>query len=130
MRRRQADPVGDRRLRAAIRPGPGSGPPLVVCNGIGTPLEALEPVTGVLDPAIEVVRFDVPGVGGSPAPRLPYTIQCLARLMAALPPDPRLHVYPDGHLGLLTRAAELAPVVSDLLLSVEPGARRAVQYVT
>ena len=50
-----------------------------------------------------------------------------ARLMAALLPDARLHVYPDGHLGLLTRAAELAPVVSDFLLAVEPGARRAVQ---
>ena len=49
------------------------------------------------------------------------------RLMAALLPDARLHVYPDGHLGLLTRAAELAPVVSDFLLAVEPGAGRAVQ---
>jgi hypothetical protein len=47
------------------------------------------------------------------------------RLRAAI--QPRRHVYPDGHLGLLTRAAELAPVVSDFLLSVEPGARRAVQ---
>ncbi len=101
-------PVGDRRLRAAIRPGTGGGPPLVVCNGIGTALEALEPFTSVLDPAIEVVRFDVPGVGGSPAPRLPYTIQCLARLAAQMLGEP-------------------APVVSDFLLSVEPGARRAVQ---
>ena len=48
------------------------------------PLEALAPFTSVLDPAIEVVRFDVPGVGGSPAPRLPYTIQCLARLAARM----------------------------------------------
>jgi poly(3-hydroxyalkanoate) depolymerase len=276
MRRRQADrvttvTVGDRRLRVAIRPGTGGGPPLLMCNGIGTPLEALAPFTSALDPAIEVVRFDVPGVGGSPVPRLPYTIQCLARLaarmlgelgydrfdtlgiswggglaqqlalqyprrcrrlvlaatstgslmiparprvlrhlssprrhrdpahaartiyggalrhhpelaepitlapprpvsrrgyfyqltasagwtslpvlrlirqptlilagdddpiiplanarlMAALLPGARLHVYPDGHLGLLTRAAELAPVVSDFLLTVEPahGAR-------
>ena len=281
MRGRQADrvtmvTVGDRRLRVAIRPGTGGGPPLLVCNGIGTPLEALAPFTSVLDPAIEVVRFDVPGVGGSPVPRLPYTVHCLARLaarmlgelgydrfdafgiswggglaqqialqhprrcrrlvlaatstgslmipasprvlrhlssprrhrdpahaariagaiyggalrdhpelaepitlalprpvsrrgylyqltasagwtslpvlrlirqptlilagdddpiiplanarlMAALLPDARLHVYPDGHLGLLTRAAELAPVVSDFLLAVEPGAGRAVQ---
>ena len=62
--------VGDRRLRAAIRHGTGGGPPLLMCNGIGTPLEALEPFASVLDPAIEVVRFDVPGVGGSPVPRL------------------------------------------------------------
>ena len=42
MRGRQADrvtmvTVGDRRLRVAIRPGTGGGPPLVMCNGIGTP---------------------------------------------------------------------------------------------
>jgi poly(3-hydroxyalkanoate) depolymerase len=281
MRRRPADrvttvTVGGRQLRVAIRDGNGGGPPLLVCNGIGTPLEALAPFTSVLNPAIEVVRFDVPGVGGSPVPRLPYSIPCLARLagqllselgydrfdtlgiswggglaqqlalqfprrcrrlvlaatstgsvmiparprvlwhlasprrhrdpahaaqiagtiyggalrthpelaepitlapprpvsrrgylyqltasagwtslpvlrlirqpalilageddpiiplanarmMAALLPDARLHVYPDGHLGLLTRAAELAPVVSDFLLAVEPGAPRAVQ---
>ncbi len=268
--------VGSQRLRVAIRPGTGSGLPLLACNGIGTPLEALAPFTDALDPAIEVVRFDVPGVGGSPPPRLPYTIPRLARLahrmlgelgygrfdvlgiswggalaqqlamqyprrcrrlvlastatgslmvpasprvlmhlssprrhrdpahaariagdiyggtlrrrpelaelitrahasplsprgylyqlaagagwtslpwlplirqaalilagdddpiiplanariMAALLPDARLRVYPDGHLGLLTRAAELAPVVSDFLLMVEPASRRAVQ---
>jgi poly(3-hydroxyalkanoate) depolymerase len=268
--------VGGRRLRVAIRPGTGGGPPLLVCNGIGTPLEALAPFTGALDPAIEVVRFDVPGVGGSPPPRLPYPVPWLARLagrmlgelgyrrfdvlgvswggglaqqlavqyprrcrrlvlaatstgslmiparprvllhlssprrhrdpahaariagviyggtlrrepemarlitrasaapvsrrgylyqlaasagwtslpwlrlirqpalilagdddpviplanarlMAALLPSARLHVYSDGHLGLLVRAAELAPVVSDFLLAVEPGTRRAVQ---
>jgi poly(3-hydroxyalkanoate) depolymerase len=72
--------VGGRRLRVAIRPGTGTGPPLLACNGIGTPLEALAPFTKVLDPAIEVVRFDVPGVGGSPAPRLPYSVPWLARL--------------------------------------------------
>jgi poly(3-hydroxyalkanoate) depolymerase len=268
--------VGGRRLRVAVRPGTGDGPPLLVCNGIGTPLEALAPFTGVLDPAIEVVRFDVPGAGGSPAPQLPYSVPSLARLvtrmlgelgydrfdvlgiswggglaqqlavqnprrcrrlvlaatstgclmipasprvllhlssprrhrdpahaariaadiyggafrrepalaepvtrayaapvsrrgylyqlmatagwtslpwlpfvrqpalilagdddpiiplanariMAALLPAARLHVYPDGHLGLLVRAAELAPLVSDFLLAVEPGPQRAFQ---
>jgi poly(3-hydroxyalkanoate) depolymerase len=261
--------VDGRGLRVAVRPGTSSVP-LLVCNGIGTPLEALAPFTGALDPAITVVRFDVPGVGGSPAPRLPYTVPRLAalagrmmdelgygrfdvlgiswggglaqqlalqnprrcrrlvlaatstgslmvparprvllhlasprrhrdpahaariagtiyggalrrdpelatplaaathaapasrrgylyqlaasaawtslpwlrfvrqptlilagdddpiiplvnaRLMATLLPDARLRVYPDGHLGLLTRVAELAPLVSDFLLAVEP----------
>jgi poly(3-hydroxyalkanoate) depolymerase len=263
--------VGGQRLRVAVRPGSGGSPPLLVCNGIGTPLEALAPFTGALDPAITVVRFDVPGTGGSPPTLLPYSVPWLAwlagtmltelgygrfdvlgiswggglaqqlamqyprrcrrlvlvatstgslmiparpavllhlssprrhrdpahaariageiyggalrrqpelaapmtqsypepasrrgylyqllasaawtslpwlrfirqpalilagdddpiiplpnaRLMAALLPGARLHVYPDGHLGLLTRAAELAPVVSDFLLAVEPGA--------
>ena len=76
--------IGDRRVRAAIRRGTGGGPPLLVCNGIGTPLEALAPFTSVLDPAIEVVRFDVPGIGGSPVPRLPYTVPGLAWLAAAM----------------------------------------------
>lgn len=76
--------VGGHRLRVAIRPGTGDGPPLLACNGIGTPLEALAPFTGALDPAITVVRFDVPGVGGSPAPRLPYSVPWLARLAAAM----------------------------------------------
>lgn len=272
--------VEGRRLRVAIRRGTGDGPPLLVCNGIGTPLEALAPFTGALDAAITVVRFDVPGTGGSPVPALPYSVPRLAwlagrmmselgygrfdvlgiswggglaqqlalryprrcrrlvlvatstgalmiparpnvllhlssprrhrdpahaariagdiyggslrrepglagpvalsypwqasprgylyqllaaacwtslpwlrlirqptlilagdddpivplanaRLMAALLPAARLHVYPDGHLGLLTRAAELAPLVSDFLLAngppVEPGAGHAVQ---
>jgi poly(3-hydroxyalkanoate) depolymerase len=72
--------VDGRRLRVAIRRGTGGGPPLLVCNGIGTALEALAPFTGALDRAITVVRFDVPGAGGSPAPALPYSVPWLARL--------------------------------------------------
>jgi hypothetical protein len=30
-------------------------------------------------------------------------------------PHSRLHVFDDGHLGLVTRAAELGPVVADFL---------------
>ena len=76
--------VAGHRLRVAIRPGAGDGPPLLVCNGIGTPLEALAPFTSALDPAVEVVRFDVPGTGGSPAPRLPYSVPWLARLAGTM----------------------------------------------
>jgi poly(3-hydroxyalkanoate) depolymerase len=268
--------VGGQRLRVAVRPGTRGGPPLLVCNGIGTPLEALAPFTTRLDPAITVIRFDVPGTGGSPPTRLPYSLPWLARLsgqlmtklghdrfdvlgiswggglaqqialtyprrcrrlvltatatgslmiparprvllhlssprrhrdpahalriageiyggtlrrrpelaatitnsypgpasrrgylyqllasagwtslpwlrlvrqptlilagdddpiiplvnariMAALLRAARLHVYPDGHLGLLTRASELAPLVSEFLLAIEPDPPRAVQ---
>ena len=38
-----------------------------------------------------------------------------ARIMARLLPERAAHTYPDGHLGLLTRAEELAPVVADFL---------------
>ena len=70
--------VGGQRLRVAVRHGTGGTPPLLVCNGIGTPLEALAPFTGALDPAITAVRFDVPGTGASPPTRLPYSVPWLA----------------------------------------------------
>jgi hypothetical protein len=35
--------------------------------------------------------------------------------MRALIPAARLHVYHGGHLGLVTEAATLAPVVEDFL---------------
>ena len=38
-----------------------------------------------------------------------------ARLMHRLVRDSRLHVYPGGHLGLITEAATLAPVVDGFL---------------
>ena len=38
-----------------------------------------------------------------------------ARLMDWLIPDSQLHVYHGGHLGLVTEAAELAPVVDTFL---------------
>ena len=68
----------------AVRPGDGTRTPLVLANGIGASLEVLQPLVDHLDPAIEVVRFDVPGVGGSPLPRLPYRLPGLARLLARL----------------------------------------------
>ena len=74
--------VWGRRLRVATRPG--SGRPLVLCNGIGAGLDLLQPFVDALDPAIPVVRFDVPGVGGSALPRLPYTFASLAALLGRL----------------------------------------------
>ena len=38
-----------------------------------------------------------------------------ARIMGRLLPDAWLHVYHGGHLGLLTEAAELAPVIDRFL---------------
>jgi poly(3-hydroxyalkanoate) depolymerase len=76
--------VGDQQLRVAVRPGDGTRTPLVLANGIGASLELLQPFVDHLDPVIEVVRFDAPGVGGSPLPRLPYRLPRLARLLARL----------------------------------------------
>jgi poly(3-hydroxyalkanoate) depolymerase len=61
-------------LRIRVRPGIGdrAGVPLLLCGGIGVGFDVLDPFVAALDPRIEVVRFDVPGVGGSPAGPVPY----------------------------------------------------------
>jgi len=81
--------VGPQRLRVAIRPGTNgvgsaSRPPLLLINGIGARLEALEPFAAAVDPAVEVIRFDPPGIGGSPLPPGPYRFTGLCRLIAGL----------------------------------------------
>ena len=69
-------------VRVSVRPGTEPGrPPLVLCNGIGARLELLQPFVDQIDPRIEVVRFDVPGVGESPPARVPYTFAGLALLL-------------------------------------------------
>ncbi len=76
--------VKGQRLRVAIRPGDGTSTPLLLMNGIGINLEALQPFVDALDPAIEVIRFDVPGTGGSPAPLIPQRFSAHARLVAKM----------------------------------------------
>jgi poly(3-hydroxyalkanoate) depolymerase len=76
--------IRGRDLRVSVRPGTEPGPPLVLCNGIGASLDLLEPFVDALDPRIEVVSFDVPGVGGSALPRVPYNFATLACLLGKL----------------------------------------------
>ncbi len=73
--------VGRHRLRMRVRLGTGGGPPLVLANGIGVPLEVLDPFVDALDPALEVVRFDAPGVGGTPTPSVPWPYPVVARVL-------------------------------------------------
>src|SRR5215831_4300669 len=70
-------------LRVGIRAGNKTRPPLLLFNGIGANIELIEPFLEALD-GVEAIVFDVPGVGGSPAPRLPYRPSTLARLSARL----------------------------------------------
>ena len=74
--------VDSQPLRIAIRSGDGTHTPLLMMNGIGINLEVLQHFIDALDPSIEVMRFDVPGTGGSPAPTIPYRFSALARLVA------------------------------------------------
>ena len=75
--------VGGQVLRVGVRRGDKSGPPLLLFNGIGANIELVEPLLKAL-PGPEAIIFDVPGVGGSPAPRRPYRPSTLAQLSAQL----------------------------------------------
>lgn len=66
-------------LRVATRQGSGVSPPLVIFNGIGANLELVEPFVAALGD-IGVVIFDIPGVGGSPVPVVPYRFSSLSVL--------------------------------------------------
>lgn len=79
--------VHGRRLRVSVRRASGPGPartPLLLLNGIGASLELLAPFVDQLPPGLEVIRFDVPGVGGSPMPLLPYHMSTFAPLVGTL----------------------------------------------
>jgi poly(3-hydroxyalkanoate) depolymerase len=89
--------VGGRHLRVDVRPARAPGSPLgvprdqdadrvplLLVNGIGASLELLQPFVDELPRSTEVVRFDPPGVGGSPPPAMPYRIGGLCRLIDAM----------------------------------------------
>jgi poly(3-hydroxyalkanoate) depolymerase len=76
--------VKGQRLRIAIRPGNGTGTPLLLMNGIGVSLEGFQPFVDELDPDIETIRFDVPGTGGSPTPMMPYCLSTLCSLIVPM----------------------------------------------
>jgi poly(3-hydroxyalkanoate) depolymerase len=84
--------VDGRQLRVAVRParrglrlnGRAPRTPLLLINGIGASLELLEPFVRELDPAVEVIRFDPPGVGGSAPPSGPYRFTGLCALIASM----------------------------------------------
>jgi poly(3-hydroxyalkanoate) depolymerase len=75
--------VGGQMLRVGVRRGQMARPPLLLFNGIGANIELVEPFLDALN-GPEAITFDVPGVGGSPTPRLPYRPSTLARLSARL----------------------------------------------
>ncbi len=74
-------------VRICERPARGDHagqPPLLLCNGIGVSFEVLQPLVDSLHPDRGVIRFDVPGVGGSPLPPTPYLLPALASWVTAL----------------------------------------------
>jgi poly(3-hydroxyalkanoate) depolymerase len=75
--------VGGQVLRVGVRTGDRRRPPLLLFNGIGANIELIEPFLDALN-GPEKIIFDVPGVGGSPSPWLPYRPSTLAGLSARL----------------------------------------------
>src|SRR5690348_2618512 len=76
--------AGGRAIRVAVREGTPGRPPLLLCNGIGASLELLQPFVDALDPRRGVIRFDMPGIGGSPPPVVPYHLAGSAPLLSGL----------------------------------------------
>jgi len=71
--------------------------PLVLLNGIGMNMELMEPIARALS-CRRVISFDMPGIGKSPDPIIPYTMPCMALTLAAL--LDRLHIDCVDVLGI------------------------------
>jgi len=77
--------AGGRSLRVSVREGTDDAtPPLLLLNGIGASLEVLQPFVDALHPRRTVIRFDVPGVGGSPRPVVPYVLATFSPVVARM----------------------------------------------
>jgi len=64
--------VGGQVLRTAVWHSGGSSRPILFFNGIGANLELMTPLGNMMQGRSDVIVFDMPGIGGSPAPRRPY----------------------------------------------------------
>lgn len=75
---------GNPRSCAAGRGGAGGADPtpLLLLNGLASPLDTWEPLLARLAPTRRVLAFDAPGVGGSDTPPLPITVRRLAEIAA------------------------------------------------
>lgn len=68
--------IAGRRLRVAVweaetPKGKGKGRPILFFNGIGANIEIMSSLAQWM-PDQDIITFDMPGIGGSPAPRFPY----------------------------------------------------------
>jgi len=75
--------VGGQPLLVATTRAREERPPLLLFNGIGANWQIAKPFLQALTNTTAII-FDVPGIGGSPLPSLPYRPSTLARLAARL----------------------------------------------
>lgn len=69
--------------RGGNRNGETGRPPLVLCSGLGASLDMFDPLVKALDPGIDIIRWDAPGIGDAPASLLPLGFPLLAQALAA-----------------------------------------------
>ena len=70
-------------VRVAVTAGGRKGVPVLLFNAIGSDLESWAPFASRIEDT-ETISFDVPGIGGSPLPKMPYRPAWLASLVAGL----------------------------------------------
>lgn len=75
--------IGRQELRYALMGPADAERVLLLFNGIGASLESVAPFAAHFR-HMRILTFDVPGVGGSPAPHLPYRFSWLSRLAGRL----------------------------------------------
>jgi len=100
---------------------------LRVGSGRGYLLQLLAGAGWTSLPALPFLRQPTLILAGSDDPIIPLAN---ARIMARLLPDATLHVYDDGHLGLLTQAHQLAPLITDFLLNHTTGEHETHDHAT
>lgn len=77
--------VDGRTLRVAVwrASTPTHKLPILFFNGIGANIEAMAPMAELLDDR-DFITFDMPGIGGSPDPVVPYNAILMARIASLL----------------------------------------------
>jgi poly(3-hydroxyalkanoate) depolymerase len=77
--------VDGRVLRVAVwrADAPTHKLPILFFNGIGANIEAMAPMAELLDDR-DFITFDMPGIGGSPDPVVPYNALLMSRIAALL----------------------------------------------
>ena len=77
--------VDGRVLRVAVwrASKPTKKLPILFFNGIGANIEAMAPMAELLDDR-DFITFDMPGIGGSPDPVVPYNALLMSRIAALL----------------------------------------------
>ena len=79
----QARPAGLTPLTSSLD-GPSGAPVLVLGNSLGTSRAVWDPQVPALAAHFRLLRFELPGHGGSPAPAGPYTIAQLGGAVRTL----------------------------------------------